>query len=178
VGNACPHHVIYIVHATRRDVDGVFSCALMPLHARSERSRRQPESQRRKEYVWSFSSLPVILIFYFHSDSDLTSKLVATRAELATLQERYDALRADRDRLAQTLSDNMKKWRRFRHYIFTKKGKIPPELTEHDEMCACNCSGSTPGLQQQSLIKLLETPMTPMSLCPLSFFLSVPCTFC
>ncbi len=33
---------------------------------------------------------------------DRTSQLVATRAELATLQEPYDALRADRDRLDQT----------------------------------------------------------------------------
>src|SRR6266852_1380214 len=167
-GNVYPRHVIYFGHATRRDVDGVLSCALMPLQTRSQRPQRQPESQRRKEYAWSFAFPPVLLIFYLSSDSDLTSKLVAARAELVTLQERYDALHADRDRLAQTLSECMKKWKRFRHYILTRKGKIPPELAEHDETCTCNCS-LIPGLQQQSVIKMLETPMTPMSLCPLSF---------
>jgi CRISPR/Cas system endoribonuclease Cas6 (RAMP superfamily) len=113
----------------------------------------------------------------FFSDSDLTSQLVAARAELATLQGRYDALHTDRDRLAQTLSENMKKYKRFKRWIISMKDKIPPKPTEHDETCACSCSTSTPGLKQQSVMKMLETPMTPMSLYPLSFFVSVQCTF-
>jgi CRISPR/Cas system endoribonuclease Cas6 (RAMP superfamily) len=146
----------------------------MRFHKRSQRSQRQPESQSRKEYAWPSAFLYILLIlFYFRSDSDLTSQLVATRSELATLQERYDALHADRDRLAQTLSENMKKYKRFKRWIFTNKGKIPPKSTERDEMRPYSCSSSTPGLQQQSVIKMLETPMTPMSLCPLSFFVSV-----
>ncbi|KAN0123049.1 hypothetical protein V8E52_003002 [Russula decolorans] len=112
----------------------------MPLHTRSQ---RQPESQSRKD------------------DSDWTSQLVATRAELATLQERYDDLRADRDRLAQTLSERMKIWKRFKRWIFTTKVKIPPKPTEREELRPCSCSSSTPGLQQQPVIKMLETPMTP-----------------
>jgi hypothetical protein len=93
----------------------------------------------------------------------LISQLAAARAELATLQERYDALRADRDRLAQTLAENMKKWKRFKQWIFTKKGKVPSR-PKHGEMRACISSSSTPALQQQSTVKMLETPMTPMSL--------------
>jgi CRISPR/Cas system endoribonuclease Cas6 (RAMP superfamily) len=92
----------------------------------------------------------------------LISQLAAARAELATLQERYDALRADRDRLAQTLSENMKKWKRFKRWIFTTKVKIPSKPMH--EMRACISSSSTPVLQQQSTVKMLETPMTPMSL--------------
>jgi hypothetical protein len=114
---------------------------------------------------------------YFRSDSDWTSQLVSTRAELATLQERYDDLRADRDRLAQTLEASMKKYKRFKQWIIINKGKIPPKPTERDGMPPFSCSSSTPGLQQQSVIKMLETPMTPTSLCPLSFFVSVQCTF-
>jgi hypothetical protein len=94
----------------------------------------------------------------------LTSQLVATRSELATLQERYDSLRADRDRLTQTLSERMKKWKRFKQWIVTNKGKIPPKPTERDEMRPYSCSSSTPGLQQQSVMKMLETPITPTSL--------------
>jgi hypothetical protein len=166
--------VIHFEHATRRR-SGCWS-ALMRSHTRSQ---SQPESQSRKEYAWPSAFLYVLLIilFYFRSDSDLTSQLTATRSELATLQERYDALHADRDRLVQTLSENMKKYKRFKRWIITNKDKIPPKPTERDEMPPCSLSSSTPGLQQQSVIKMLETPMTPMSLCSCSF-VSVQCTFC
>jgi hypothetical protein len=107
---------------------------------------------------------------FFRSASDLTSQLAAAHAELATLQERYDALRADRDRLAQTLAENMKKWKRFKRWIFTAKVKVPSK-PNHDHKRACS-SSSTPALQQQSMVKMLETPMTPMSL-SLPFFISV-----
>jgi hypothetical protein len=89
----------------------------------------------------------------------LTSQLVAARAELATLQERYDALRADRDRLAQTLAENMKKWKRFKRWIFTAKVKVPSKPKQDGA-----CSSSTPASQQQAAVKMLETPITPMSL--------------
>jgi hypothetical protein len=112
-------------------------------------------------------SLLFLIPDFFRSASDLTSQLAATRAELATLQERYDALRADRDRLAQTLAENMKKWKRFKRWIFTAKVKVPSK-SDHDQISAC--SSSTPALQQQSAVKMLETPMTPMSS---SFFISV-----
>jgi len=164
------------VLATRRRLV-CSGCALMPLHTRSQRSQRQPESQSRKEYAWIRFPCRTSDLYYFRSDSDWTSQLVATRAELATLQERYDALRADRDRLAQSLSERMKIWKRFKQWIISKKGKVPPKPTERDEMRPCNCNSSTPGLQQ-SVMKMLETPMTPTSLCLLSFFVSVQCTFC
>jgi hypothetical protein len=106
---------------------------------------------------------------FYCSASDLVSQLAAARAELATLQERYDALRADRDRLARTLAENMKKWRRFKQWIFTTKVKVPSK-PKHVGMRACS-SSSTPASQQQSAVKMLETPMTPMSL-SLPFFVS------
>lgn len=168
-------------HARHATGDGVCWCALMPPRTRSQRSQRQPETQSRNEYAyaWSSDSISAVLIFiYFYSDSDWTSQLVATRAELATLQARYDDLRADRDRLAQTLSERMKIWRRFKQRMAASKGKVPPKPTERDELRPCSCGSSTPGLQQQPVTKMLETPMTPTSLCPLSFFVSVQCTFC
>ena len=64
----------------------------------------------------------------------------------------------------------MRKWKRVKRWIFTTKGKILPGSTEHDEMRPHSCSSSTPGLQQQSVIKMLETPMTPTSLCPLFLY--------
>lgn len=145
----------------------------MPLHTRSQ---RQPKSQSRNEYAFLCAFAPVFLIhIYFRSDSHLTSELVATRAELATLQERYDALRADRDRLAETLSESMKKYKRFKKWIIITKGKVPPKNADGDETRACSCRSSILGLQQPSVVKMLETPMTPMSLCIL---VSVQCTFC
>jgi hypothetical protein len=133
---------------------------------------------KQKGVRWPSAFLPVLLnlFIYFHSDSDWTSQLVATRAELTTLQERYDALRADRDRLAQTLSESMKKYKRSKQWILILKGKIPPKPTDRGGMRPYSCSSSTPGLQQQSVIKILETSMTPPSLC--SFFVSVQCTSC
>jgi hypothetical protein len=134
------------------------------------RSQKQPESQSIDEYVWPSASASYSILIHFRSDTDLTSKLIATRAELASLQERYDALHADRDRLAQTLAENMKKYKRFERYIITMKRKVPPKkpAERDDEMRAC--SSSTPGSQQQFVVKMLETPVTPMSLCPISFF--------
>jgi hypothetical protein len=93
----------------------------------------------------------------------LTSQLAAARAELATLQERYDALRADRDRLAQTLAENMKKWKRFKRWIFTAKVKVPSK-PKHNQMRAYSSSSTPASQQQQFAVKMLETPMTPMSL--------------
>lgn len=141
---------------------------LMTPHTRLQ---TQPEPQSRKEYAWPSAFRPVFIKFHFRSDSDLTSQLVTTRAELAALQERYDALHADRDRLAQTLSESMKKYKRFKRWVVSTKGKVPPKHTKRDEMRACS---STPAVQQQSVIKMLETPVTPMSLCPVS----VQYTFC
>jgi hypothetical protein len=106
--------------------------------------------------------------YFFRSASDLTSQLVDARAELATLQERYDALRADRDRLAQTLAENMKKWKRFKRWIFTAKAKVPSKPNKQYGMRAC--SSSTPASQRQAAVKMLETPITPMSL-SLPFFI-------
>jgi len=105
----------------------------------------------------------------------LTSQLATSRAELATLQERYDALLADRDRLAHTLSENMKTWKRFKKWIFIMKDKIPSGALMHDNMRGARDSGSTPASQQQSLMKMLETPVTPKSSCPIS---SLSAPFC
>ena len=107
--------------------------------------------------------VPFFIPHFFRSAPDLISQLAAARAELATLQERYDALHADRDRLAQTLAVNMKKWKRFKGWILNTKAKVPFK-PKHDEMRACSSSSSTPALRQQSTVKMLETPMTPMSL--------------
>ena len=97
------------------------------------------------------------------SASDLAAQLAATRAELATLQERYDALREDRDRLAQTVVDNLKKWKRFKQWIFISKTEIPAKAMRV-VLEATDVGSSTPGSQQQSAIKMLETPITPKSL--------------
>ena len=105
--------------------------------------------------------------YCFRSASDLASQLVAARAELASLQERYDALRADRDRLAQTLAENMKKWKRFKRWIFTAKVKVPSKPKQGGMRAS---SSSTPASQQQVAVKMLETPITPLSL-SLSFFI-------
>jgi hypothetical protein len=93
----------------------------------------------------------------------LAAQLAATRAELATLQERYDALREDRDRLAQTVVDNMKTWKRFKKWIFISKTEIPPKAMQV-VLAATRVGSSTLGSQQQSAIKMLETPITPKSL--------------
>ena len=94
----------------------------------------------------------------------MAAQLAATRAELATLQERYDALREDRDRLAQTLGENLKKWKRFKQWVFITKTEIPSKAMRVTDLGAKRVGSSTPGSQQKSAIKMLETPITPKSL--------------
>jgi hypothetical protein len=97
----------------------------------------------------------------------LAAQLVATRAELATLQERYDALREDRDRLAQTLGEKLKTWKRFKQWIFISKTEIPPKaMRQLADLGAQGVGSSTPGSQQQQQhgVKMLETPISPKSL--------------
>jgi len=99
----------------------------------------------------------------------LASQLAATRAELANLQERYDALRADRDRLAQTLEEKMKTWKRFKRHFIVMKGGVPSKAKRDKDMRMKRIESSTPASQQQSVVKMLETPITPMSLSLPSF---------
>ncbi|KAI9461078.1 hypothetical protein F5148DRAFT_1215836 [Russula earlei] len=92
--------------------------------------------------------------------SDLTSQLAASRAELVNLQERYHALRADRDRLAHTLEENMKKWKRFKRWMFAEKVNVPSKEKHDKDPGITHGEGSTPASQQLSMVKMLETPMT------------------
>lgn len=167
----CLHYVIHFEHATR-DATAFRSLVCSDAFSHEVAEVAETAGIAKQKEVRMAVRFPLcasdhFILFYFRSDSDLTSQLAATRSELATLQERYDALHADRDRLVQTLSENIKKYKRFKRWIFTNKDKIPPRPTERDEMPPCSWGSSTPGLQQQSVIKMLETPMTPMSLCPL-----------
>jgi hypothetical protein len=99
------------------------------------------------------------------SPLDPTSQLTATRAELATLQERYDALHADRDRLAHALEMNMIKYKRFKRWVFAAKVKVPPKVTPKDKDRAEQCGDSlTKASQQHVAINMLGTPITPKSL--------------
>ncbi|KAH9974510.1 hypothetical protein BJV74DRAFT_863381 [Russula compacta] len=98
-----------------------------------------------------------------HATSDLASQLAVTRAELAALQDRYDALRVDRDRLAQTLEEKMKKWKRFKRWVFTMKANVPSEAECDKGLGVSRAGSSTPALQQQLAVKMLETPLTPKS---------------
>jgi hypothetical protein len=91
-------------------------------------------------------------------------QLATARAELTTLQGRYDALRADRDRLAQRLEEHMKKSKRFGQWILVKKRRIPPKATPVTDPEVERASGSTPVSQQQHAVQMLETPITPTSL--------------
>jgi hypothetical protein len=92
------------------------------------------------------------------SSSDIASQLVTVRAELAALQGRYDDLHADRDRLAQKLEENMRKYRRFKRWVFTRTLEIPPKGGDR-------VTNATPHPQPQ----MLETPITHKS--PFSFIL-------
>ncbi|KAH9053114.1 hypothetical protein EDB87DRAFT_1653860 [Lactarius vividus] len=83
---------------------------------------------------------------------DLTSQLVDARAELTALQARYDALRADRNRLAQMLEENMRKYKRFKRWVFNTKLKVLPKANKD------RAGSSTP--QPQATTKMLETPIT------------------
>lgn len=85
---------------------------------------------------------------------DLASQLVDVRAELAALQVRYDALHADRNRLAQMLEDNMRKYKRFKRWVFNTKLRIPPKADKD------RVGSSTPQPQSQAATKMLETPIT------------------
>ncbi|KAH9028408.1 hypothetical protein EDB84DRAFT_1498441 [Lactarius hengduanensis] len=85
---------------------------------------------------------------------DLASQLVDVRAELAALQVRYDALHADRNRLAQMLEENMRKYKRFKRWVFNTKLKIPPKADKD------RVGSSTPQPQSQAAAKMLETPIT------------------
>ena len=86
---------------------------------------------------------------------DLVSQLADARAELAALQTRYDALHADRARLAQDLEDNMRKYRRFKHWVFTESCKVAKDKDKDKD----SSSSATP------TIKMLETPITHQSAC-------------
>jgi hypothetical protein len=115
--------------------------------------------------VGVYLTLPSIDFPVSSSSLDPSSLLAATRAELATLQERYDALRADRDRLAFTLEMNMKKYKRFKRWVFATKVKVLPKATQKDKDRAEQCADSSASAsQQQAAIKMLETPITPKSL--------------
>ncbi|KAI9452119.1 hypothetical protein BJY52DRAFT_1294656 [Lactarius psammicola] len=82
---------------------------------------------------------------------DIASQLVAARAELVALQDRYDALHADRNRLAHTLEENMRKYKRFKRWVFTTKLGIPPKA-DKDRVEERGAS-STP--HPQAAIKML-----------------------
>jgi hypothetical protein len=59
----------------------------------------------------------------------------------------------------------MKKYRRFKRWIFTTKTKVPLRTTPKDkDQVEHYGTGSTPASQQQAAIKMLETPITPKSL--------------
>jgi vacuolar-type H+-ATPase subunit D/Vma8 len=94
----------------------------------------------------------------------LAAQLAATRAELATLQKRYDALHADRDRLVQTLETNLKTYKRFRRWMVIEKERLQSKavhVADPEVKCA---SDSTPVPPPPPVVKMLETPETPMSL--------------
>ena len=44
------------------------------------------------------------------------------------------------------------------------KGKVPPKAAPFADMGIKQIGRSTPASQQQSVVKMLETPITPMSL--------------
>lgn len=90
----------------------------------------------------------------FNSSTDIASQLVTVRAQLAALQHRYDALHADRDRLAHELEENMRKYKRFKRWVFVTKLKVPAKDGAADQVDA------TP------TIKMLETPITHRSKLP------------
>jgi hypothetical protein len=94
----------------------------------------------------------------------LALQLATARVELTTLQGRYDALRADRDRLAQRLEKHMKTYKHFGEWILIKKGSVPPKATHVTDPGVERASGSTPVSQQQHAVQMLETPITPTSL--------------
>jgi len=94
----------------------------------------------------------------------LAAQLSSTRAELTALQKRYDALRADRDRLARTLGEKEKIYKRFKQWILLIKGKVPPKAAHFTDVGVKRVGKSTPTSQQQFAVKMLETPITPMSL--------------
>ena len=48
-------------------------------------------------------------------------------AELAALQDRYDLLHADRDRIPRLLEENTRKCKNSKRWVFTTKLNIPPK---------------------------------------------------
>jgi hypothetical protein len=59
----------------------------------------------------------------------------------------------------------MKKYRRFKRWIFTTKTTVPLKTTQKDkDQVDQYGTGSTPASQQQAAIKMLETPITSRSL--------------
>ena len=98
----------------------------------------------------------------------MAAQLAATRAELAALQERYDDLIADRDRIVQTAGKNLKKWKRFGEWIIHVKGQVPSKAAHVIDSDVKRASDSAPVSRQQPAVKMLETPETPMSLSFLS----------
>lgn len=110
------------------------------------------------EYLlWAFDlSFPSVQSF--RSSLDIASQLVAVRAELAALQDRYDALHADRDRLAHRLEENMRKYKRFKRWVFTTKLGVPPKADKG--RVEERVGSATPHPQPQATVKMLETPIT------------------
>ncbi len=58
----------------------------------------------------------------------------------------------------------MKIYKRFKQWILVMKGKVPPKAAHFTDMGVKRVGKSTPTSQQQSAVKMLETPITPMSL--------------
>ena len=85
---------------------------------------------------------------------DLASQLVAVRAEFAGLQDRYDSLHADRNRIVHSLEENMRKYKNFKRGVFATKLNIPPRA-DKDRLE----EQATPHPQPQAAIKMLETPV-------------------
>lgn len=119
------------------------------------------------EHLFSLSPVVQISIFPRSSSSDIASQLITVRAELAALQRRYDDLHADRDRLAHKLEENMRKYKRFKRWVFTRTLAIPPKGGDRVT------SAATPHPQPQ----MLETPITHKSSFFASFYLSL-CESC
>ncbi|KAF8259412.1 hypothetical protein EI94DRAFT_1668530 [Lactarius quietus] len=89
---------------------------------------------------------------------DIASQLATVRAELAALKDRYDALHADRDRLAHLLEENMRKYKRFKRWVFVTKLDIPPKADK--DRVEKGTASAPPHTQPQATIKMLETPIT------------------
>jgi hypothetical protein len=151
-GNKC--HPRGIRHRTRH-FESVFnfSIEVVLCHLSWSRNPEQATTGTSEHFLQhSFLSVQP-----FRSSLDIASQLVTVRAELSALQDRYDALHADRDRLAHLLEENMRKYKRFKRWVFVTKLKVPPKA-DKDRVDA------TPLPQSQPTIKMLETPITHRSM--------------